>query len=75
MSQIRQFTPKKNYNSDKLYPLFGKLIKIKLKNVLQEECKRDGLDISVLTPCKQKYEMTLNPKIKQHLSFKIMMLD
>ena len=29
------------------------------------ECKRDGLDVSVLTPCKQKYEMTLNPKIKQ----------
>ena len=39
------------------------------------ECKRDGLDISVLTPCKQNYEMTLNPKIKQHLSFKIVMLD
>ena len=39
------------------------------------ECKIDGFIISVLTPCKQKYEMTLNPKIKQHLSFKIMRLD
>ena len=33
------------------------------------EYKRGGLDISVLTPCKQKYEMTLNPKIKQTFIF------
>ena len=36
------------------------------------ECKIDGFDITVLTPSK---EMNLNPKIKQHLSFKTMTLD
>ena len=39
------------------------------------EYKKDGFEISVIIQCEQKYDITLNPKIKQHLSFEIMMPD